>query len=50
MNTLNKYSNFTKPETGFNPDILKELVSGAGLEKIPEYSKYVAICYFSFLV
>ena len=44
MNTLNKYSNFTKPETGFNPDILKELVLDAGLEKISESKKNVAIC------
>ena len=26
MNTLNKYSNFTQPQTDFNPDIFKELV------------------------
>ena len=45
MNTLNKYSNFTKPQTGFNPKILKELVLDAGLGKIPEYKKNVAICY-----
>ena len=44
MNTLNKYSNFTKPETGFNPDILKELVLDAGLEKRSESKKNVAIC------
>ena len=45
MNTLNKYSNFTKPQTGFNPDILKELVLHAGLKKIPEHKKNVAIYY-----
>ena len=39
VNTSNKYSNFTKSQTGFNPDILKELVLGAGLEKIPECKK-----------
>ena len=45
VNTLNKYSNFTKSKTGFNPDILKELVLDAGLEKIPDYKKNVAVCY-----
>ena len=35
VNTLNKYSNFTQPQTGFNPNILKELVLDAGLEKLP---------------
>ena len=45
VNTLNKYSNFTQPQTGFNPDILKELVLDAGLEKLPEYKKNVVICY-----
>ena len=35
VNTLNKYSNFTQPQTGFNPNILKELVVDAGLEKLP---------------
>ena len=45
MNTLNKYSNFTQPQTGFNPDILKELVLDGGLEKLPEYKKNVVICY-----
>ena len=45
VNTLNKYSNFTQPQTGFNPDILRELILDAGLEKIPEYKKNVAICY-----
>ena len=35
VNTLNKYSNFTQPQTGFNPNILKELVLDAGPEKLP---------------
>ena len=45
VNTLNKYGNSAKPEAGFNPDILKELVLDTVLEKIPEYKKKVAICY-----
>ena len=45
VNTLNNYNDFAKPQTDFHPDILKELVLDAGLEKIPEYKKNVAICY-----
>ena len=45
VNTLNKYSNFTQPQTGFNPDISKELVLDVGLEKLPYYKKNVVICH-----
>ena len=45
VNSLNKYSNFTKPQTGFNTDILKELVLDAGLGKTPKYKENIVICY-----
>ena len=44
VHTLNKYSNFTQPQTCFNYYILKELILDVGLEKIPDYKKNV-ICY-----
>ena len=45
INTLKKYGNFTTPSTGFNPDILKELVTEAKLSTAKNFERNVTICF-----
>ena len=43
--TLSKFLNFTSPTSGFNVDIIKNLVSEANLSKEPEYKRNVSLVY-----
>ena len=38
-----KYINFTDPMTGFNPDIIKQLIKDSKLEILVEYQKNVSL-------
>ena len=39
ISTLKKYGNFTKPTSGFNPDILNELMTEAKLDSPQSFKK-----------
>ena len=39
VNTLKKFTNFTSPSSGFNPDILERLAENVNLETLPEHKK-----------
>ena len=45
VNTLKKYINFTDPMTGFNPDIIKQLIKDSKLEILEEYQKNVSLLF-----
>ena len=44
-NTLKKYINFTKPESGFNIDIIDCLIKDSKVEKLPEGQKNVSLIF-----
>ena len=44
-NTLKKFSQFTTPSTGFNPDIIERLIIDSNLEVLQPYQKNVTICF-----
>jgi len=45
INTLKKYTNFTTPKTGFNIDILQQLITDAKLETASEFERNITICF-----
>ena len=45
VNTLKKYINYTKPSSGFNPDIIKELVEDSKLASLKDFQKNVSILF-----
>ena len=45
INTLKKFSQFTTPSTGFNPDIIEPLIIDSNLEVLQPYQKNVNICF-----
>ena len=42
-NTLNKYSSFTSPSVGFNPDIISRLVDDSNIAHLEDYQKNVIL-------
>ena len=45
INTTKKYINFTDPMTGFNPDIIKQLIKYLKCEVLEEYQKHVGLLF-----
>ena len=45
VNTLKKYINFTDPVTGFNPDIIEQLIQDSKLCGLDEFKKNVSLIY-----
>ena len=45
ISTLKKYINFTDPMTGFNPDIIKQLIKYLKFEVLQEYQKHVSLLF-----
>ena len=45
INTLKKFSQFTTPSTGFNPNIIERLIIDSNLEGLQSYQKNVSICF-----
>eukprot|EP00111_Clytia_hemisphaerica_P004585 TCONS_00013167-protein len=45
VNTIKRYTNFTKPTSGFNPDIIKRLVIDSNLEKLDDLKRNVVILF-----
>ena len=45
IETLRKYINFTKPSTGFNPDIIERLIVDSDLENLEDFQKDVALSF-----
>ena len=45
INTLKKVSQFATPSTGFNLDIIEQLIIDSNLEVLQPYQKNVSICF-----
>ena len=45
INTLRRYSQFTTPSAGFNPDVIKQLIKQSNLSELKPYQKCVAISF-----
>ena len=45
VNTLKKYTQFTSPESGFNPDTIQRLIAESKLEGIEDGQRYVSLVY-----
>ncbi|XP_035690813.1 uncharacterized protein LOC118425822 [Branchiostoma floridae] len=43
--TLDRYSKFTDPTSGFNPDVLKKLLEKAKIDELPEWKKNVTLLF-----
>lgn len=44
-NTLKKYINFTKPSSGFNPEIIQKLIEDFKIVTIEDYEKNVSLTF-----
>ena len=44
-NTLKKYSSFTSPSVGFNPDIISRLVDDSIIAHLEDYQKNVILSF-----
>ena len=45
VNTLKKFTNFTTPSAGFNPDITARLIEDSNIEHLQEFEKNVSLIF-----
>ena len=45
VGTLRKYTDFTKPSSGFNSDIISCLIEDSNLKNLEEWQKHVALSF-----